>query len=237
MEYIYADDAESSLGSYVQSAQETKLFTVDYSKWLGQGETIAAWGTNFHPVTTDPITTSSHAIVSGDAGPSTAVSFLAGGGDDGNAYTLTITATTSLGQVKVDLIDFFIGEQPDTDPWLSGSPFAVPASGGSGGSGGGSSSTAIPLSVGSGSFVTNHTVVDTSGELIVAARTGPSGTGRIAVTLKNFGTDTVFIGATSGVGAQSFPLYAGEALTLNTQAAVYGQANSATQDVHYIETF
>lgn len=90
---------------------------------------------------------------------------------------------------------------------------------------------------GSGSFASPAPVtVGTSATLIVAARTGGAGTGRIAVTITCAAAAAV--GPTSAVtfaGAGQIP--AGGALTLNTTAAVYGIVGSGSTTCNAWETF
>jgi hypothetical protein len=96
------------------------------------------------------------------------------------------------------------------------------------------------ISVGSAAFNAGAPVtvsgVSGSATLIVAARTGAPGTGRIAVTLYNNGSQTVTICMAAG-GTSGFPLAAGAALTLNTMAAVYGFVPSGSCVVAFVETY
>jgi hypothetical protein len=91
--------------------------------------------------------------------------------------------------------------------------------------------------VGSGSLATSQASIGTTAGEIAAARTGAAGTGRIAVTLVNFGSATVFFGNSGVTTATGMPLPAGAAATLNTTAAIYGIAASGTQTIGITETF
>jgi hypothetical protein len=91
--------------------------------------------------------------------------------------------------------------------------------------------------VGSGAFATSHASIGTTAAQIVAARTGAPGTGRIAVTLYNAGSATVFYGASGVTATTGMPLPAGSAATLDTTAAIYGIAASGTQTLGVMETF
>ena len=91
--------------------------------------------------------------------------------------------------------------------------------------------------VGSGAFATSQAPIGTAAAQIVAARTGASGTGRISVTLYNFGSATVFIGASGVTAANGLPLAARASLTIDTMAAVFGVAASGTQTVGALESF
>jgi len=91
--------------------------------------------------------------------------------------------------------------------------------------------------VGSASLATSQASIGTTAAQIVAARNGAPGTGRIAVTLYNFSSATVFYGASGVTATTGFPLPAGAAATINTTAALYGIAASGTQTIGVMETF
>jgi hypothetical protein len=91
--------------------------------------------------------------------------------------------------------------------------------------------------VGSASLATSQASIGATAAQIVAARTGAPGTGRIAVTLVNFGSATVFYGPSGVTTTTGMPLPAGAAMTINTQAALYGIAASGTQTIGVMETF
>ncbi|MDE1902157.1 MAG: hypothetical protein KGI37_11060, partial [Alphaproteobacteria bacterium] len=77
------------------------------------------------------------------------------------------------------------------------------------------------------------------GTLIVAARTGVAGTGRVSATVCNTGTTAVYIGntgLTTSTG-QYLAGVAGACLTLNTTAAIYGIVATGTETVAYSETY
>lgn len=77
------------------------------------------------------------------------------------------------------------------------------------------------------------------GTLIVAARTGVAGTGRVSATVCNTGTTAVYIGNTGLTTAtgQYLAGVAGACLTLNTTAAIYGIVATGTETVAYSETY
>ena len=91
--------------------------------------------------------------------------------------------------------------------------------------------------VGSSALATSQASIGTTAAQIVAARTGAAGTGRIAATLYNFGSATVFFGSSGVTATTGMPLPAGAAVTLNTMAAIYGIAASGTQTIGITETF
>lgn len=106
----------------------------------------------------------------------------------------------------------------------------------SGGGGGGSSTQPI----GAASLATSQASIPTTagGTQIVAARTGASGTGRVAVTICNTGATAVYVG-NSGLTATNGTYVGpnGACLTLNTTAAVFGITASGTDAVTAAETF
>jgi len=91
--------------------------------------------------------------------------------------------------------------------------------------------------VGSGAIATSQASIGTSAALIVAARTGAAGTGRIAATLYNEGTVTVFFGPSGVTTSTGMPLPAGASATINTTAAIYGISTIASQTIGVMETF
>jgi hypothetical protein len=92
--------------------------------------------------------------------------------------------------------------------------------------------------VGAASLATAQAAsIGTSATSIVAARTGAIGTGRIAATLYNYGSVTVFVGPSGVTTSTGIPVVAGASLTLNTTAALYGVVASGTGAVAVAETF
>jgi hypothetical protein len=101
-----------------------------------------------------------------------------------------------------------------------------------------SPSSASTNPVGSGSFATSQASIGTSASLIVAARTGSAGVGRISVTIVNTGTATIYYGPTSGVTTSTgMPLGAGAAATEGTTAAIYGISATGTQLIGVSEDY
>lgn len=97
------------LAKYKKTSDEAKDYLLDYSKWLGTGETIASVtfvvtpeGLVCNPVS--PLQVTSFQINSG----STSVTYKAEDGDDGETYGVLVTATTSSGQIEQDLILFSV---------------------------------------------------------------------------------------------------------------------------------
>ena len=91
--------------------------------------------------------------------------------------------------------------------------------------------------VGPASAVSSQATISTSASLIVAARTGVVGTGRVSVTLKNSTGNTVFIGPSGVTTSTGYPLMAGEIDSFDTTAAIYGISGSTGNVIGVLETF
>jgi hypothetical protein len=87
------------LGTYRQSPDERKRYSIDYSEWLATSETL----TNVDLTPNDAAL-----IIDGNTltNSSTAVTFFVSGGVDGAEYLVEALATTSDGQLKEDTIKF-----------------------------------------------------------------------------------------------------------------------------------
>lgn len=97
----------------------------------------------------------------------------------------------------------------------------------------------VPGAQGAAAFATAQVSVGVAATLIAAARTGPTGTGRIAITIENIGTTDVFIGNANVTIATGMllPGIKGGNLTIPTTAAVYGIVAVAAQTVTVLESF
>ncbi|MGA8169570.1 MAG: hypothetical protein WB816_01840 [Methylocystis sp.] len=104
-------------------------------------------------------------------------------------------------------------------------------------SGGGSGGGTNAPPVGAASLATSQASVGTSAAQIVAARAGASGTGRVAATLYNAGSSTIYFGPSGVTTTSGMPLYAGASATIDTTAAIYGVAAIGTQTIGVMETF
>ncbi len=91
--------------------------------------------------------------------------------------------------------------------------------------------------VGAGGFATSQASVGTTAALIVAARTGVAGTGRICAVLYNGGAATVYVGGSGVTTSTGQILLAGASMTISTTAAIYGITASGTNVVGVTETF
>lgn len=92
----------------------------------------------------------------------------------------------------------------------------------------------ITTQLGAASIATGQATATTSASILVPARSG-----RISVTIENLGATDTFLGA-SGVTSSTGMLLVGtkgSAVTIYTQAAVYGIVGTGTQAVSFLETF
>lgn len=80
------------------------------------------------------------------------------------------------------------------------------------------------------------TDIGTTAAVIAPARK-TSVAGRFAITIINKGLVDLYVGAAGVTAASGFPIEPGGALTLNTQAAIYGITASSTDSVRYVETY
>lgn len=91
------------LARFAKQPAERKRYTIDYSDWLDTGETISLVAFTVSPT---GLEIDAYSIaVSG-----TSVAFFANYGVNGTAYTVTVTITTSGGQIKEDEILFAVRE-------------------------------------------------------------------------------------------------------------------------------
>ena len=96
----------------------------------------------------------------------------------------------------------------------------------------------LPGSVGAAAIATGQWSNATgSATLIVAARTGAAGTGRVSVTLYNSGSTTLFYGVSGVTTSTGTRLLAGGSRTIYTTAAIYGVPASGTSTLDYDEVF
>lgn len=104
------------------------------------------------------------------------------------------------------------------------------------------SSTAVNLSnmpVAAAAVSTNQITVGATATLIVPARTGLAGSGRVSTTIVNPGATNIYIGG-SGVTTSTgmlLPGISGANMTLTTTAAIYGIVASSTATVSEFELY
>lgn len=93
------------IGSWKQTPDERKQYTVDYTQWLGAAETISSTDlTGIEivegPTGADLIVVSSSEILTGGK----KVAYFIEGGADGVVYKLHVKITTSAGETKEDVV-------------------------------------------------------------------------------------------------------------------------------------
>lgn len=92
--------------------------------------------------------------------------------------------------------------------------------------------------VGALNFTAAQPTIATTSTLVIAARTGTIGSGRVALTLVNQCSQDAFLGPTLGVTTlNGGRLKAGASLTLNTTAAIYGVVATGTCEIDPWETY
>ncbi len=84
-----------TLGRRLQTPDETKQYSIDYSDWLDVGETLTAATVVATPTIPSPVTI----VVNRFA---TSINFFVSGGSAGVRYKLIATVTTTNGQTKQD---------------------------------------------------------------------------------------------------------------------------------------
>jgi hypothetical protein len=92
------------LAKFVKKPGERKRYTVDYSEWLDEGETVTGATFAITPVTSPILEVDASSIGT----PATTVVFFVNGGVAGSDYELKIHVTTSGGQVKEDTALFSV---------------------------------------------------------------------------------------------------------------------------------
>lgn len=92
------------LGRFTKQPAERKRYSIDYSDWLDTGETIST--ATFAVAPTGALEVDAYTIGS----PATSVVFFVNGGTSGVTYKVTVTITTSGGQIKEDEILFSVRE-------------------------------------------------------------------------------------------------------------------------------
>lgn len=92
------------IGSFFKTSVERKRYAVDYSSWLGVGETLVSVTFGVTPSTGVPIVVDANSFTTGN----TVLVFFVSFGDNSVTYSLDIQITTSAGQVKEDTILFTI---------------------------------------------------------------------------------------------------------------------------------
>ena len=87
--------------TYKHTVGNTRRFVVDYRDWMNRGTTMTAFTA---VVSAGAVATVSGAAIQGD---DTGVFFVAGGLLD-EEFTVTLTLTTSYGEIKIDEVPFVV---------------------------------------------------------------------------------------------------------------------------------
>lgn len=88
------------LGKFIHTPTERKRYTIDYSGWLTGTELVSSVVFASKPTIGSPAVVDTSTINS----PASTVTIFISGGVDGIQYTIAVTMTSSLGQIKEDTI-------------------------------------------------------------------------------------------------------------------------------------
>lgn len=97
----------SIIATYVKSPTETLLYTLGYSDWVDadQSEVLTGASTTVSPVTVPPLV-----AASAFSNISNVITLTVSGGEVDTTYTVQVTATSSLSQIKEDCLQFILQE-------------------------------------------------------------------------------------------------------------------------------
>lgn len=98
----------AKLAKYVQSPDEVKRYSIEYSDWLDTSEILGVVSFDITPVTDPALVVQSSQIVAGDTGALSQMRFFVAGGVANTSYSIVVTAETSGGQTKQDTVLFVI---------------------------------------------------------------------------------------------------------------------------------
>lgn len=90
------------LGKFVQTPDEKKRYTFDYTAWLSDGETVVSATTEVMPATTPPL------VMDSLAHDNSLVTFEVSGGLVGSSYVALVQILTSTAEIKEDAISMKI---------------------------------------------------------------------------------------------------------------------------------
>lgn len=96
-----------------QSPEEVKRYTLDYTLQLSAGETIVSITAVITGLSTPPLGAPALVCDNITLGPppTTVVLYYISGGADANSYEVKFLATTSIGQVLEDVVEYDIAEK------------------------------------------------------------------------------------------------------------------------------
>ena len=92
------------LGSFKQTPQEKKRYTISYADWLDTGEVVDSVVYGIDNTTVPPLLVESSMIQPDGLG----ISFYVSGGLDEQVYQLNVLMTTDAGQRKEDYIAYVV---------------------------------------------------------------------------------------------------------------------------------
>ena len=92
------------LGRFNKDPIERKRYTVDYSNWADEGETLLDVSFTVEPDVVGGVSVDAFSILAGAA----SVGLFVSGGLDRETYKVKILVTTSIGQVREDEITFAV---------------------------------------------------------------------------------------------------------------------------------
>lgn len=92
------------LGTFKQTPQEKKRFTISYGDWLEAGEVVSSVAYAITPATVVPL------IIEGSAvdGDGLGITFYVSGGEDLTEYQINVLMQTDAGQRKEDYIKMLL---------------------------------------------------------------------------------------------------------------------------------
>lgn len=92
------------LGTFKQTPQEKKRFTISYGDWLETGEVVSSVAYAITPVTAIPLIIEASAVDVDGLG----VTFYVSGGEDLTEYQINVLMQTDAGQRKEDYIKMLL---------------------------------------------------------------------------------------------------------------------------------
>ena len=100
---------------FSQSPAENKRYVMDYTLQLAAGESIATLAINIvqtaGPTTGPALVINNTALLPPVNGVVLGAAFFASGGDDACQYEVQFLATTSIGQILEDIVQFVLAEK------------------------------------------------------------------------------------------------------------------------------
>jgi hypothetical protein len=92
------------LGKFFKAPADRKRYSIDYSDWLDQSELVQSVTFGVTPSEMGMLAIDGNSIQPGN----TSIVFYASLGNDGSAYKVAVTMTTSGGQVREDTVQYTV---------------------------------------------------------------------------------------------------------------------------------